>query len=389
MKRIALAMEILPPPIAAVPGKIPRDITRDDEIIFQQITSRELSDEEQTRIKTPPRVCSRQGEVLAVHWHPEFIPLDLILQRIHAMFPNRREELIIPTQHNVLMHHGPYTGVEVDCYSRGFNQKVQLLIHFKNENLEQADIFKAMLAHTFQYRSGQLFDFIHSITRPVEERIAPAAAETGSGKEIVEFVRIYVKKIETLLERHESELSEDAVKNKLLRDFFDQLRPVYGDRVISRAQTFLKAVKQLVKAHFPTRYFYRTSEIIEEARALGGGIVIPHPEQFWPILLAGYDVDGIEVWNPQSRRYTEFLISVLNEKNQRRRHGEIPLLIFMGDDTHMGEKRKEPDLQDPDKARREIGLQPAWDDLKIRKQLIFANTSRRKVIREYIQRLAG
>ncbi len=65
------------------------------------------------------------------------------------------------------------------------------------------------------------------------------------------------------------------------------------------------------------------------------------------------------------------------------------MLIFMGDDTHMGEKRKEQELQDPDKARREIGLQPAWDDLKIRKQLIFANASRRKVIREYIHRLAG
>ncbi|MFO7860565.1 MAG: hypothetical protein R6U41_04995, partial [Desulfosalsimonas sp.] len=99
--------------------------------------------------------------------------------------------------------------------------------------------------------------------------------------------------------------------------------------------------------------------------------------------------DGIEVWNPQSRRYTDFLISVLNEKNQRRRHGESPLLIFMGDDTHMGEKRKDPETQDPGKAVREIGLQPAWEDLKIRKQLIFANTSRRQVIRDYVQRLTG
>ncbi len=386
-------MEILPSKpgasISAIPEKISREITPEDENIFRQITSRELTGEEQERIKLPARIYSRQKAVLAVHWHPEFIPMELILQRIHAMFPNRKEELIIPTQHNELMQHGLFTGVEVDCYSKGFNQKVQLLLHFKNENLEQADVFKAMLAHTFQYRSGQLFEFMHTLTRPVDDRITPAAAETGSGKEIVEFVRIYVKKIETLLERHESELPGDALKNKLLRDFFDQLRPVYGDRVINRAQTFLKAVKQIVKAHFPTRYFYRTREIIEETRALGGGIVIPHPEQFWPILLAGYDVDGIEVWNPQSRRYTEFLISVLNEKNQRRRYGETPLLIFMGDDTHMGEKRKDPEIQDPGKAAREIGLQPAWEDLKIRKQLIFADTSRRKVIREYIQRLSG
>jgi len=46
-------------------------------------------------------------------------------------------------------------------------------------------------------------------------------------------------------------------------------------------------------------------------------------------------------------------------------------------------------LQDPKKARREIGLQPAWDDLTIRKQLIFANTDRKKVIRDYKDRLAG
>lgn len=66
--------------------------------------------------------------------------------------------------------------------------------------------------------------------------------------------------------------------------------------------------------------------------------MIPHPEQFWPILLTGYDVDGVEVWNPQSHRYTNFLVSVLNEKNRRMDSSERPLLIFMGDDTHMSEK---------------------------------------------------
>ena len=375
--------------ISPVPENIPRDITEADEKIFKTIISQELTPEHVSRLQTPPRIYPRQEAVLAIHWHPEFIPLDLIIRRIHTMFPNRNEELIIPTQHNVLMRHGEYSGVEVDCYSGGFNQKVQLLIHFRNEHLENAEVFKAMLAHTFNYRSSQLFDFIHTITRPLEERMAPAASETGSGKEIVEFVRIYVQKIQTLLERHETEVPRDAIKNKLLRDFFDELRPTYGDRVINRAQTFLKAVKQLVKADFPTKYFYRTEEIIEEARSLGAGIVIPHPEQFWPILLADYDVDGIEVWNPQSRRYTDFLISVLNEKNRKRRSGDAPLLMFMGDDTHMGEKRKDPALQDPKKARREIGLQPAWDDLTIRKQLIFANTDRKKVIRDYKDRLAG
>ncbi len=183
----------------------------------------------------------------------------LIGRRLEGMYPDKRNALIIPTQHNVITSYGDYAGVEVDCYSRGFNQKVQ--------------------------------------------------------------------------------------------------------------------------------YFYRTSEVIEEARALGAGIVIPHPEQFWPILLADYDIDGIEVWNPQSRKYTEFLISVINQKNRCSGFSKRNLLIFMGDDTHMAEKTRAPEVQDQEKAGREIGYQPAWDDLSIRKALIRAGASRRNVIQEYEARL--
>jgi hypothetical protein len=375
--------------LSPVPERVPQEITAEEVRIFKQITSHELTPEQKSRVQAPPQVYPRQEAVLAIHWHPEFVPMELILKRLDAMFPNRKEELVIPTQHNVLMSHGAYSGVEVDCYSSGFNQKVQLLIHLRNENLADADVFKAMLEHTFNYRSSQLYNFIHAITKPVEQHLDPAAAETGAGNEIIEFVRIHVQKIRDLLERYEAVVPKEAIKNKLLRDFFDELRPFYGDRVIRRAQTFLRAVKQSVKSVFPTHYFYRTREVIEEARNLGAGIVIPHPEQFWPILLADYDVDGIEVWNPQSHRYTNFLISVLNEKNRTRGPGVRPLLIFMGDDTHMGEKTKDPAVQDPKKASREIGLQPAWEDLTIRKQLIFANTDRRRVIREYEERLNG
>jgi hypothetical protein len=181
----------------------------------------------------------------------------------------------------------------------------------------------------------------------------------------------------------------EMVKNKLLRNFFDRLRPVYGQAVIDRAQTFLKAVKQIVKAHFSLHYFYRASEVIEEARALGAGIVVPHPEQFWPILLADYDVDGFEVWNPQSRRYTEFLIDVIRRQNRQPGLSRRRLLIFMGDDTHMGEKVRDPAMQDPEKANREIGFQPAWEEMGIRKALIRADTSCAAVIEDYRQRLAG
>jgi len=98
-------------------------------------------------------------------------------------------------------------------------------------------------------------------------------------------------------------------------------------------------------------------------------------------------VDGIEVWNPQSQQYTEFLINVVNRRNRMGWHGERPILIFMGDDCHMSERTRDPAEQDPDKAAREIGLQPAWHDFAIRKSLIINGVSRRKIIAEYRARL--
>jgi hypothetical protein len=178
------------------------------------------------------------------------------------------------------------------------------------------------------------------------------------------------------------------LKNKILRFYFELLRDHYDHRLIDHAQAFLHGTKKLVKANFALSYFYRTEEILEEIRSLGGGVVIPHPEQFWPILLAEYDVDGIEVWNPQSREFTEFLVNVVNRENRSRRRGQRPLLVFMGDDTHFGEKLLEPEHQDPAKAGRELGVQPAWDDPAIRKSLIVANVDRRKLISEYKSRLA-
>ena len=121
----------------------------------------------------------------------------------------------------------------------------------------------------------------------------------------------------------------------------------------------------------------------------GAGIVVPHPEQFWPILLADYDVDGYEVWNPQSMQYTEFLIDVIHRKNCRQGLSHRRVLAFMGDDTHMGEKVRRRDLLDPAKAGREIGYQPAWEDVEIQKGLIHAGMDRLSVITEYRQRLSG
>ena len=374
---------------SVTPDKITEAVTAADEALFDAITATRLSEEQQQRVAVPERVVHRQESVLAIHWHPEFVPMPLITRRIEAMYPDKCCDLIIPTQHNVLTSCGDYAGVEVDCYSRGFNQKVQLLLHFVRSRIENADMLKSILAHTFKYRSSQLFEFMHTLTKPVEARIAAAARETGANKALIDFTRVYVQKISRLLEAKGGGVPPEMIKNKILRNFFDGLREPHGDALIDRVQTFLKAVKIRVKAEFPLHYFYRTSEVIEEARALGAGIVIPHPEQFWPILLADYDVDGIEVWNPQSRKYTEFLISVINQKNRCSGLSKRKLLIFMGDDTHMAEKTRDPEVQDGEKARQEIGYQPAWDDFSIRKALIRAGASRRRVIEEYQERLGA
>jgi hypothetical protein len=276
----------------------------------------------------------------------------------------------------------------VDCYSSGFNRKVQLLLHFRADKVERADALKSMLDHTFKYRSSQFFEFMDSILDPRwEKRVQEAAAQTGADEEVVGFTRTHAHKLRRLVESHESTTPPDMIKNKVLNDYFQALKEHFPAWMVSRAQVLLKAIKNIVKREFSLQYFYRASEIIEETRYLGGGIVIPHPEQFWPILMADYDVDGYEVWNPASREYTEFLIKVVNRENRVLRPGRRKVLIFMGDDTHMSEKAKEPSRQDTDKASREVGVQPAWEEMSIRKSLMLTGVSLAGVIEEYKARL--
>lgn len=363
--------------------------SEEDVRVYHQLVSTELTEEQIERVVTPPRVYRRQKSLLALHWHPEFVPMELIKKRIDATFPGREEELVIPTQHNQLMRCGRYTGVEVDCYSPGFHSKVQLLFHFANHRLEgRGEVFKAMVAHTHDYRSRQLYEFIDSVLDDrFASRVEEAAGRTGADRNLVEFVRIHVGRLKKMIDRFEAQTPPIMLKNKLIRNYFDTLREDYPGRFIHHAQVFLRAVKTIVKQDFSLDYFYRTREVIEEGRALGACIVIPHPEQFWPILLDDLDVDGIEVWNPQSFQYTEFLIDVVNRENHTARRGQRPVLVTMGDDCHLGEKVRPPERQDKEKAGREIGVQPPWDDLAIRKRLIVANASRARIIREYRERL--
>jgi len=364
------------------------EVTEWDRQTFLRLVSTRLTPVQEDQVRHPPQSYPQQDAVLGVHWHPEFVPLELILERVRATFPHHRSQLIIPTQHNELMTLGAYAGVEIDCYSPEFDLKVQLLAHFAAAKLEGAAAFKAMLARTFRYRATQLHELIDSILEPAHnDRVEKAADRTGASPELVRFVRVQVGKIRQLIERNESATRPDMLKNKLLRNFFNALHDRYEPAILHHAQLFLLAVKKIVKAEFKPSHFHRTQEVIEEVRGLGGCLVVPHPEQFWPILLADYDVDGIEVWNPQSQQYTEFLIHVVVRQNRARRNGDRHLLLFMGDDTHFGEKVVEPDRQDPEKAGRELGVQPAWEHASIGPKLRLAKADRNSLIDQYKQRL--
>ncbi|MGD2108618.1 MAG: hypothetical protein PVI86_04425 [Phycisphaerae bacterium] len=366
----------------------PEEITEWDRRTYQRLVSGELTEEQRRRIVEPEFVFPRQRAVLAVHWHPEFVPMDLIRQRIDATFPNRTSELIIPTQHNILLEYGEFAGAEVDCYSAEFDRKVQLLVHFAKSRLAKADVFRSMLAHTFNYRSRQLLEFIDSVIDPaLRSRLERAAAETGADDELVRFVQVHTEKLKRMLLTYESETPREAIRNKLLMNYIEALRAHHDANLINHAEMLLRAVKLIVKEEFSNEFFYPTSAVIEEVRGLGGTIVVPHPEQFWPILLAEYDIDGYEVWNPQSQQYTQFLITVVTRQNGARTASGKETLILMGDDCHMGEKVKDPEYRDPEKAGREIGVQPAWDDLAIRKSLIVADADRGSVIERYKARL--
>ncbi len=365
------------------------EITEWDNSVYWDLVEVSLSPEQQQIIRNPSVVFDREEVILAVHWHPENVPIELIRERNDRMYPNKHKEMIIPTQHNQLVPYGNYTGVEADCYSKEFNRKVQLLFHFETSKLDKADVFKAMLEHTYKYRASQFYEFLETLVNPsYNDRIQQAIAATEAEEELVKFVRNYALKIKMLIDKNYSRTPKISIKNKLLPNYFTMLKKFYDRHFINRALLYLKEVKKIVKRNFALEYFYETNEMIEEVRALGGGIVVPHPEQFWPILLADYDVDGYEVWNPQSREFTDFLINVVIKKNKTRQYKSRPLLVTMGDDTHMGEKLKAPEDQDLEKASREIGYQPPWDDIEIAKSLILGNFNREKVIDEYLSRIA-
>jgi hypothetical protein len=364
------------------------EITDWDQQVYSQLVSVDLTPQQIEHLRNPKLIYDREDSVLAIHWHPEMVPVPLVKERMDKMFPNAAEKLFIPTQHNMLMACDGLAGVEVDCQAKDFNRKIQLLFHFLEDRLEEAPILKSMLAHTYQYRQSQFYDYLETIINPrCEDRLQEAVRVTGMEEDIVRLTKAYAKKMKDLLAANFSRTPDISIKNKLLTNYFSRLKEFYDSRIIDKAIILLLEVKRIVKRHFPPDYFYDVREVIEEARAYGAGIVVPHPEQFWPVLLADYDIDGIEVWNPQSREFTEFLIQVVIRKNRERRHAERPLLVMMGDDCHLSAKFFDPNAETQDSAGREVGYQPAWHEITIRKSLKMGDYDRTRIIKEYRSRL--
>ena len=367
-----------------------QEITDWDESVYLQLVSRELTSEQCKKILKPKRIRSEDEIILAVHWHPEFVPLDLIKTRIETMFPNRSLEMIIPTQHNVITSYDGFAGVEVDCHATEFGAKAQLLLHFKSEKLDtpKANTLKDMVRHTFTYREKQMMNFLDLLAeKEHDEERNRAAAKICATEELVAFVLVHARKLLSLISKFEGQTPVEALRNKLVHDYFNELRFFCDGRVIDRAQNYLSAIKQIVKGNIDLSTFYTVQDFIEETRGLGGGIVIPHPEQFWPVLLTDYDVDGYEVWNPASKKYTEFIISVLAKQNAHRKKGDRELLVFMGDDTHVGDKVKSQTRVVRGRETREIGVQPAWKEPQIRRMLKSVGVEKRQVIERYCERL--
>ena len=95
-------------------------------------------------------------------------------------------------------------------------------------------------------------------------------------------MRERVEGLKNLIIKHEKDVPAEMLRNKLLRNFIEEVgQAEVSSEFLLRAQTYLTSVKKIVKQRFSPEYFYHTQEIIEEVRSLGGGIIIPHPEQFW------------------------------------------------------------------------------------------------------------
>ena len=362
-----------------IPKKISDNISPAELECFKKLTSINLNDQATFLAGVPSQLAPKEQELMALHWHPEWVPIELIESRIHKAFPVATNSLVIPTQHNQVLTSGAYAGVEADVYAKNYGQKVQLLIHFKADKMPKAGVFIKMMERTYNYRAHQLMEILDALIGP------GAACELSTAAVSMEAVKLaclYAHKLKFLILEHKILGSEadELLKNRLLTDFIGGSAKNFSPELVGQALAHINAVKKGVKSQMRPEQFYSPEEVIEEARSLGAGVIIPHPPKFWPILLSELDVDGWEVWNPSTPKHTIFLIEALKRHNET--HAK-KLLAFMGDDTHMSAKIRENYGTEKKGAEREIGFQPPWADPIVAKSLKEAGQSRQKSLDAY------
>ena len=364
------------------------NISDDDWRVFNRLTSVQLSQAERDLAARPDRLAPEAHEYLAVHWHPEWAPLGLISLRLERAFPKAADHLTIPTQHNRIMSLGPWAGVEADVYDRSYGLKVQLLIHFQSNQLHRAGVLTDMMNRTYNYRAHQLMDILNALAKP--DSVNYPGLKASICDESLLMARFYALRLKSMIEESGIMGSDrdEMLKNRLLPDFILGRACNVHQPLVDQAIIYINAVKKEVKKRLSPEAFYSPQEVIEEARGLKAGIVIPHPPQFWPILLADLDVDGWEIWNPSTPDHALFLLEALNRVNESRSKGRSELLAFMGDDTHMSAKFRHNRSDAKGSAQREIGFQDLWNEPEIKAALDHGGQSLHRTISEYRRRMS-
>jgi hypothetical protein len=350
-------------------------------------------------LSLPEQTYPGQDGIMALHWHPESVPLEQITRRFRCLFPDAREWLLVPTEHNRLVSIDGYCGVEVDCRHRG--AKLQLLLHFHGDHPSGDPAFLTDLDHTRAYRARQLDRLLTALTqaegRPGREQAAleattvlpgPSDGQPAARMGILAWMERESGQLLSLLDGDECPRDASHRKNKLVRDWLLTRLGGASHPAAPFVLEVLRTIKEQVKADFDPEWFLTAEHWIGRTRALGGTVTLPHPELFPAMLDGGLELDGVEVWNPQScRRSVELLEDLVSGRIPGR--AGLPVLPTFGDDCHLGEKRKPESLRDAEKASREIGVQPAWDWPAVERILDHAGWRRVPLVREWKKRLAA
>lgn len=337
---------------------------------------------------TPPtRTFPAVDGILALHWHPESVPLEVASARFRQLFPDAREWLMIPTEHNRLIALDGYSGVEVDCRHQG--RKLQLLLHFRGDAACAEREFLQALDHTRAYRGRQLDQLLKALREPGQRSLREQlAGEQGCATKRLRWIEQQAANLQDLLFRECLAPDHGARKNKLVRDWLLEMLGGRSHPESGPVLAVLAAIKEQVKARFDPAWFESAEFWIGRTHALGGTVTLPHPELFPDMLQADLALDGVEVWNPQSWQSSRDLLADLVAGRIAGRPG-FPVLPTFGDDCHLGEKRKPAHLRDEEKAGREIGVQPVWDWPGIPELLQRAGWTRVDLVRLWKRRLSA